>query len=112
MRIYLAGPMRSYPGSNSTEFASWAKVLRYQGYVVVSPAELDEDGLWDGQDVVPDTIILRDLNAVLAADAVATLPGWEHSPGANAEVAVAKWARKPVLAAEVLAAHRLAEVSA
>ena len=40
--------------------------------------------------------IKRDVNAILWADAIALLPGWEKSTGAKAELVIARWAQKQI----------------
>jgi len=115
-RVYLAGPMRRYPEFNHPAFHQAARLLRAEGYEVFSPAEHD---IAMGLDVTGTTgdpaelagFSLREaLGAGLAwitarADAVVTLPGWEASLGACAEVAAARalglpvWELGPVLAA-------------
>ena len=42
MKIYIAGPMRSYPAFNFPAFHAAAKDLRERGHAVWSPAENDE----------------------------------------------------------------------
>lgn len=85
MKIYLAGPMSSIPDYNYPAFNKAAKKLRAEGHFVGNPAELS-----------PAT---KDYRACLAvdlawitahADAIALLPGWEHSRGARCEHALAQ----------------------
>jgi hypothetical protein len=90
MKIYLAGPMRGIPEFNFPAFHAAANVLRHDGHLVFNPAENDE--LMEKQGV-PITI-RRCLEIDLAwicreADAVALLPGWQNSKGAQAERATA-----------------------
>lgn len=106
MRIYLAGPMRGIPEFNFPAFFAAADKLRADGHIVFNPAE--RDNLVHGTDIskgntTGDEAIatqqhgfnLRDaLGADLAwicaeAEAIALLPGWENSKGANAERATA-----------------------
>jgi hypothetical protein len=98
--IYIAGPMRGYPRYNFDAFHNAEKVLELD-WNVLNPARVDEeDGFDPDHDVVtPDMMekfILRDLDMVLRVNAIAVLPGWEKSTGANAEVALAKWRGIPV----------------
>ena len=93
MKVYLAGPMRGYPAYNFPAFHAAAKELRARGHEVWSPAERDEkEGFNPTTDVAqPLKYYMRfDLPAVLDADAVVVLPGWEKSVGANLEVHVAR----------------------
>jgi hypothetical protein len=107
MNIYLAGPMRGYPQFNFPAFYKAAAELRAQGHTVFNPAERDieRDGVdwsevsqsgdineieasgFDRRDAIFDDLqyIIRE------ADAIALLPGWEASKGANAELWTAKF---------------------
>lgn len=106
MRIYLAGPMRGYPNFNFPAFDYAAAKLRQQGHEVFSPAERDrsvhgtklEDNA-TGSEIEAASNVGFSLREALGADmayisstaeAVALLPGWEKSSGANAELALAK----------------------
>lgn len=82
MRIYLSGPMTGIADNNFPEFHKWAETLRSTGYEVVSPAEIQEAGTWE--------LCLRaDLRELCTCDAIALMPGWENSKGANLELHVA-----------------------
>jgi len=99
MKVYLAGPMRGYPAYNFPAFHAAAKELRALGHEVWSPAERDEqEGFNPTTDVAQPLkyYMLFDLPAVLNADAVVVLPGWEKSVGANLEVHVARTCGMPV----------------
>jgi nucleoside 2-deoxyribosyltransferase len=102
MKVYLAGPMRGYPAYNFPAFHAAAKELRERGHEVWSPAERDEqDDSFNpnknGEHPKGLRYYMRfDLPAVLDADAVVLLPGWEKSVGANLEVHVAKTCGIPV----------------
>lgn len=106
-KCYLAGPMRGYPEYNFPAFYAAAKSLRDRGIEVWSPAENDVHA--DGFDPTKDTAqpmvhyMKRDLPAVLDADFVAVLPGWERSQGASLEVHVARTCGIPVRDAATLA---------
>lgn len=105
MRVYLAGPMRGYANFNFPAFDFAAAKLRAQGFDVFSPAERDREREGDDfaarnteGDIKKATAQGFSLRAALGddtawisanADAVALLPGWEASPGANAEKALA-----------------------
>lgn len=103
MRIYLAGPMTGIPHFNYPAFNSTAAALRFEGHEVFSPAE--HDIAMFGKDISnPDGCAVTatkehrfDRRAALKADiawicdhadAIALLPGWEKSTGANAERAL------------------------
>ena len=97
MRIYLSGPMRSYPEFNYPAFHKAAVELRGAGHTVWSPAENDT---WDGTESGMFRTINMDLSVVVNwAEAVVVLPGWTDSTGARAEVFTAFWAEIPVLKA-------------
>ena len=104
MKIYLAGPMRGIPQFNYPAFHEGAAKLRAAGHEVFSPAEYDLKK--HGKDISNATgdaaqatsehgFNLRDalrddlIWICEQADAVALLPGWENSKGANAERATA-----------------------
>jgi nucleoside 2-deoxyribosyltransferase len=101
MRIYLAGPMRGRVEHNFPAFRNGAALLRLLGHEVVSPAEHDLDLGFDpklpleAQNFDLRAALAWDLEQVLAADAVVTLFGWQHSAGARAEVATAQAAGIP-----------------
>lgn len=81
-RVYLSGPMSGIADNNFPAFHEWAARLRGQGFDVVSPAEIQEAGTWE--------LCLRaDLRELCACDAIALMPGWEASKGANLELHVA-----------------------
>ena len=106
MKIYIAGPMRGIPEFNFPAFYAAAAKLRAEGHEVFSPAETDNEV--HGKDISKGNMagdeelaakehgfnlrdaLGRDLAYICAeADAVALLPGWENSKGANAERAAA-----------------------
>lgn len=101
MKLYVAGPMRGRREYNFPAFRQAAELLRLLGHEVVSPAEHDlEHGFDPTRSIEEQDFDLRaaltwDLQQVLAADAVVTLMGWEHSAGARAEVAAAHAAGIP-----------------
>lgn len=105
-RCYLAGPMRGYPEFNFPAFFAAAKNLREAGYKVWNPAENDvhQDGFDPAKDAAQPMrhYMKRDLPAVLDADFVAVLHGWEKSQGAMCEVTVARACGIPVLKATTL----------
>lgn len=105
MKIYLAGPMQGYKDFNFPAFEAYAAALRKMGHEVFSPAEDDtkQYGRQMFQDDTgdADTLSLKgfDLRKALyndtgwiclEADAIAMMPGWETSKGAQAEWALAR----------------------
>ena len=86
MIIYLAGPMTGLPEFNRPAFFAEAKRLRAQGHKVLNPAEH-----FGGDTSLPWQAYMREgIAAVLMAECVRVLPGWENSKGARLEVAVAE----------------------
>jgi hypothetical protein len=82
-RIYLSGPMAGLPDHNFPAFHAHAATLRAAGHDVVNPAELDNTGkTWEG-------CLRTDLREMCTCDAIALMPGWEGSKGANLELHVA-----------------------
>jgi hypothetical protein len=105
MNIYLAGPMRGRKNFNFPAFDYAAARLRVDGHFVFSPAERDRKAYGDDIEDNPTGDESKVANAACTindcmssdcewicrtADAIALLPGWEASSGANAEVALAK----------------------
>lgn len=105
-RCYVAGPMRSIPLFNFPAFHAAAAKLRSEGWTVFNPAEKDNErhgtDISKGNATGDESIAAKEhgfnLREALAldleficreADAVALLPGWERSKGANAEKATA-----------------------
>lgn len=102
--VYLAGPMTGIPHFNYPAFNAAAAHLRSQGHYVFNPAEIDV--LTYGKDISnAEGCAVKaasehgfDRRAALKTDlawicdnaeAIALLPGWEKSSGANAERALA-----------------------
>lgn len=95
MKVYVAGPMRGCFLYNFPTFAAATKALRDAGAEVISPAEED---LKEGFDPAkPEDFALekyeawmkRDFAFIRDCDAICMLPGWEQSPGAKRELALA-----------------------
>jgi hypothetical protein len=101
MKVYLAGPMRGKPNFNFPAFDYAAAKLREDGHEVFSPADKDREcigaenfinptGDEDKLAAITHYTIRDALGNDLAwickeAEAIALLPGWENSTGANAE---------------------------
>lgn len=88
MKVYLSGPMTGLPDLNYPAFTMAAGRMRAHRHEVYNPAEWEEkhnNGKFNLLLAFQDYchFIIRE------ADAVVTLPGWENSPGANAEVHLA-----------------------
>ena len=90
-RLYLAGPMTGYPEFNYPEFHRAARALRAAGYVVVNPAERNNDGVPppDGTERPWTYYVRLSLSALLTCNRVALLGGWHESRGALLEVSTA-----------------------
>jgi hypothetical protein len=94
-RIYVAGPMTGLPEYNYPAFHAAAERLRSNGHTVLCPAEHPE-GLTYAE------YMRRDILMVLVVEAIAVLPGWEKSRGAQIEVSLGRALDLPILDAETL----------
>lgn len=78
--FYLAGPMRGYPDGNKKTFIKAAEYLRSLGYSVWNPAEQND------RSMKFSACMINDIDAVInQCRAIALLPGWRESLGANVE---------------------------
>ena len=103
LKVYIAGPMRGIKDLNFPAFDEARDKLADMGYIVFSPADLDRAAGVHHTAVESDLtakqlrdIISRDVAAVLNANIVVVLPGFEESTGTAAELSVARWAKKPI----------------
>lgn len=103
-KVYLAGPMRGIAEFNFPAFDAAARHYRAQGWLVVSPAELDRAHGFDPAQPVTDMAslqrecIMRDTLAIChGVTHIALLPGWEQSLGVAVELALAKFLGLEVL---------------
>ena len=98
MRIYIAGPMTGLPESNYPAFNAMAARLRALGYHVENPAENPVPACksWRGY-------MRMAITQLVTCDAVALLPGWGTSKGANIEARLAADLHLNVYDAEALA---------
>lgn len=83
-KIYLSGPMAGLPQHNFPAFHAQAAFLRAAGYHVINPADLNpEPGKsWE-------ECLRTDIRELCSCDAIALMPGWERSKGANLELHIA-----------------------
>jgi len=97
-KIYIAGPMRGYPQFNFPAFDEAYHSLVEQGFIPISPADLDRvhEGWIDfpPEDVSPNLemakrCIGRDVAAIMECQAIYLMKGWENSSGAKVELALA-----------------------
>lgn len=97
MRIYLAGPMRGYPGNNFEAFDKVEKMWREAGHDPVSPAQLSRasGGPKDAPEYIREVMVV-DTAVICRCDALAVLPRWENSRGSLMEVALANSIEIPI----------------
>ena len=83
MVVYLSGPITGVPDYKEN-FAAAGQKLLDMGCVVINPAEMDH--VIKAANGVPDGVYMNaDIRMLEAANAIALLPGWEKSKGAQAE---------------------------
>ncbi|CAH3647104.1 TPA: DUF4406 domain-containing protein [Citrobacter freundii] len=83
MKIYIAGPMSGLVEFNRPAFMFTAAKLTGQGHTALNPAILP-DGLSQAEYMDICLAMLR------CAEVIYLLKGWESSPGARAEKALAE----------------------
>lgn len=87
---YLAGPMAGYADHNFPYFAEAALRLRRQGYLILSPHEVDHGETAEHRGSKSYAEYLKaDFKVLLACDGIILLPGWMTSRGATAELNLA-----------------------
>lgn len=90
MIVYLAGRMSGLPDKGRYSFSVWHSELNRQGYQVLNPALLP-DGM-PTEKYMPICLAMLD-----QAEAIALIPGWEDSKGANIERDYAKYQGKGII---------------
>jgi len=108
IKVYVAGPMESVGGNwNEPLFDDVTERLRKAGCTVFSPAEHARAAYGSIQNIqamdkvacgaARRSLFVGELTFIInEADFVLMLPGWERSPGASAEHAVAKAVGKEI----------------
>jgi hypothetical protein len=83
--LYISGPMTGLPENNYPAFAAAAAQLRAAGFTVWSPHEngLPADASWNAH-------MRADIAGLMQCRAVALLPDWKDSKGAQLEVSTAR----------------------
>lgn len=100
--IYIAGPMTGLPEFNFPAFFKAERKLRRAGWLVWNPAAKDSEAAIDktAKKTGDDKLAIKkgfdireafmwDAEKVIYADGIYMLEGWEKSPGARAEHAIA-----------------------
>lgn len=98
-RIYISGPITGMPGKNALAFDAASLRLLSLGYDVVNPIDLcpDPDATWA-------ECMRIDIAALVTCNAVALLPGWQQSRGAQLEAHIARQlGMRVMVASEVIA---------
>ncbi|MBB5462898.1 DUF4406 domain-containing protein [Paraburkholderia sp. Cpub6] len=85
MKLYLAGPMTSYPELNFPLFHAETARLRALGFQIVNPAEIVTDPTAQWLDCMR-----ADIKQLVDCDGVALLPRWNESRGASIEQRLAR----------------------
>ncbi len=92
--VYIAGPMTGIEEYNYPAFNDAAARWRERGWRVFNPAEHElptvEQEAALSVDEIRALYMRKDIEWVMESDAVALLPGWQNSKGAQAEVTVAR----------------------
>jgi len=92
MIIQLSGPMTGYEDLNRKAFFEAEEKLKKFNCVqhVINPAHIEPQATY------AEALMLC-LNNIPDADVIYMLNGWQNSPGAQAEFALAKALRKPFI---------------
>ncbi len=94
MKAYIAGAMTGMPDLNYPEFYRIEGLLQEElGWETVNPAALDqlpESELFAVDGSALPLYLRRDFKELVHCDAIVLLRSWPDSPGANAELALAR----------------------
>lgn len=105
MKVYIAGPMTGIADFNYPAFHAAAARVADHGWEPLNPAvqDLTFANEHEGEhEVIRAHYLFRDILMVLEADALAVLPGWQRSTGADLEVHIARVLGKPLYDAVTL----------
>lgn len=104
MKVYLAGPMTKKPFYNVVAFLDAKMRWMQDGHSVQTPFDANSR-VWrklydrdfdpyhdtcDYGDPILKDMFAEDVRTMLASDAIALLPGWQQSKGANLELSIAR----------------------
>lgn len=100
--IYIAGPMSGIPNFNFPAFFAAQRELESRGWKVFNPAEKDQEKTLNPEAVAAGDAKLAvatgfdfreaylwDVTKIIQGNGIYMLDGWEKSPGARGEHAVA-----------------------
>lgn len=90
----MLGPMTGYPEENRPAFKKATEFLRKQGFIVVSPDELDR--MYPAKGKSWKDYMERDIPHVVTSSCGIALPGWRMSKGATVEAALFAVLERPV----------------
>ena len=106
-KIYIAGPMRGLPFNNYPKFDRVAEKLRKEGWDVVNPTEIGATvgtiEQLNNNDKLLQTVLYKEMSALVNCDALYLLTGWERSAGAKTELLNALAADLEIIPERILA---------
>jgi hypothetical protein len=82
VKVYISGPMTGIPEFNYPAFEAAEKIVSAAGYDPVSPHRAPKLETWK-------EYMRYDIKLLMDCQAIAMLPGWENSKGANIEFDIA-----------------------
>lgn len=100
-RLYIAGPMTGLPEYNFPAFRAAQQELEAAGYECLNPVTSNIHDSAPCPDADTWTEYMRNgFNQLIRCHGIALLPGWEDSPGATAEHALASTLAMPAATIE------------